>query len=144
MSPCNPYFFWETTLRKPELWHVFPEEKGLWYESTKDQQIAKARQEFFEIAWEIIYQIMVDELTKKQWDVLRLFLMGKKQQDIAAILGIAQSSVSRCLYGTRRRDKRIGGIIQKIQKTLQLEGCPRELWIALKRYELVRARALTE
>ncbi|MCC6143558.1 MAG: ArsR family transcriptional regulator, partial [Candidatus Hydrogenedentes bacterium] len=49
---------------------------------------------------------------------------GKTQEDIAAILNLSQSTVSRHLFGTARQGKKVGGAIRKLQKAIDRNGRP--------------------
>jgi predicted transcriptional regulator len=51
--------------------------------------------------------------------VLQLYyFQGKTQEDIAAILNLTQSTVSRHLFGTVRGGKKVGGAIPKLRKAV--------------------------
>jgi len=59
-------------------------------------------------------------LTSRQREVTLLyFFCGKTQEDIAAILDLSQSTVSRHLFGTTRNGRRVGGAVQKLRKMIE-------------------------
>ncbi|HIA48681.1 MAG TPA: sigma-70 family RNA polymerase sigma factor, partial [Candidatus Hydrogenedentes bacterium] len=58
-------------------------------------------------------------LTQRQMEVVKLhYLYGKTQEDIATILDLSQSTVSRHLFGTVRGGKKVGGAIPKLRKVI--------------------------
>jgi hypothetical protein len=71
--------------------------------------------------WVEIDAIIVNKFTIHQKRIIDLYLQGKKQQEIADIVGISQTAVSSCINGVpdyRRGGKVYGGIINKLRKNL--------------------------
>jgi len=134
--------FWEVTLLDPLVWRRIPLECGLWFETPMDRRLRWARQQLFYELGGIVRKMMVDELTNKQWQVVRLYLDGKKQEEIAAALGIKQCTVSRCLFGTKRKNHWVGGVVAKIRKIVNGPKCPPEIKAALTLYAARRQEIL--
>ena len=64
-----------------------------------------------------IQAIICNHLTDKQREIVDLyFFQGKKQQEIAAELGLPQQVVSKHLFGVIRNGRKVGGAITKIRK----------------------------
>ena len=74
-------------------------------------------------AWPIVERLIAERLTERQREILELaFFRGHDQPTVALLLGISQQAVSEHLYGKRRGDQRIGGIIPKLRKLCAREG----------------------
>ncbi len=139
MALCD---FYETTLRNPFVWNMYPESRGIWFETEQDRALRKASRELYKELQTWIFKLMADELSPKQRQVLELFLLGKKQGEIAAILGRNQSTISRTLFGIKRKGKPIGGIVRKMQKIVNGPDCPPEITAALEQYRRRRREVL--
>lgn len=66
-----------------------------------------------------LWRIIETELTERQKQVLKLLAEGKTQMDIAKMLGVNQSSVTKSVNGNtdyRNGKKTYGGAKKKIQK----------------------------
>jgi predicted DNA-binding protein (UPF0251 family) len=64
-------------------------------------------------------------LTPRQKEVVKLYYYyGKTQEDIAVILQLTQSTVSRHLFGTVRSGKKVGGAIPKLRKLMDRTDNP--------------------
>jgi DNA-directed RNA polymerase specialized sigma24 family protein len=73
--------------------------------------------------WPVIERLIAERLTQRQREILELaFFRGHDQPTVALLLGISQQAVSEHLYGKRRGDQRIGGIIPKLRKLCAREG----------------------
>jgi predicted DNA-binding protein (UPF0251 family) len=111
--------FWEIPMGSEVLDNV-PSEKGLWFETEEDRQRRHALREFFKVALPAVEELIDVHLTTRQREVLRLYYFhDKTQEDIAVILDLSQSTVSRHLFGTVREGKKVGGAIPKLRKVLE-------------------------
>lgn len=71
-----------------------------------------------------LWRIIKDNLTPRQKEVVELYASGKTQMEIAKILGVNQSSITKCINGNvdyKNRDEKgkpilYGGISQKLRK----------------------------
>lgn len=116
---------WELSIAMERLEQV-AEERGLYYETDTDRENRAAVRDFFSEVWPTVEGLIQTTLTRRQREVLLLyFLHGKTQEDIAAILNLTQSTVSRHLYGVRRGGRKVGGAIPKLRKTVGRMGDPR-------------------
>jgi len=117
MAQFNPDF-WEVGVDNATLEQV-PEQNSLWYQTDIDRERSQAMREFFESVRPSVDQLIEAELTERQREVLKLYYFyNKTQEDIAAILNLSQSTVSRHLFGTPRSGKKIGGAIPKLRKVI--------------------------
>jgi len=122
--------FWEIPIDSRLLEHV-PAERALWFETEEDRERRYAFEEFFEQVIPVVGGMIDGELTQRQREIVRLYYYhGKTQQDIAVILNLSQSTVSRHLFGTVRDGKKVGGAIPKLQKVIEKRG-PRQVGDAL-------------
>ena len=111
--------FWEIATESAYLENL-PAEQGLWFETEVDQYRRHAFQEFFADVKPIVREWIDGELTTRQREVVHLyFFHGKTQEDIATILDLTQSTVSRHLFGTARKGKKVGGALPKLRKVLE-------------------------
>ena len=111
--------FWEIPVDAVVLEHV-PADRALWFETEQDRERRYAFEEFFTQVSPAIGGLIEAELTQRQREVVRLYYYhGKTQQDIAVILNLSQSTVSRHLFGTVRDGKKVGGAIPKLQKVIK-------------------------
>ncbi|GMW03972.1 MAG: hypothetical protein AMXMBFR84_51060 [Candidatus Hydrogenedentota bacterium] len=118
MARFNPEF-WEIPTSSSYLESV-ASERALWYETEEDREHRYAQQEFFKSVLPAVNEIMNSSLTARQKQVLQLyFLKQKTQEDIAAMLNLSQSTVSRHLFGTVRNGRKVGGAIPKLQKAIE-------------------------
>lgn len=110
--------FWEIQTGSGFL-EAMPAQRALWYESEEDRERRYAFEEFFDEVRPVVKDMLGKQLTKRQQEVVTLYYVhGKTQEDIAAILNLSQSTVSRHLFGTVRDGKKIGGAIPKLRKVL--------------------------
>lgn len=110
--------FWEIQIGS-EYMENLPSQRALWYETDEDRERRYAFQEFFEEVNPAVTSLIDTNLTKRQQEVVELYyLRGKTQEDIATILELTQSTVSRHLFGTMRRGKKVGGAIPKLRKII--------------------------
>lgn len=71
-----------------------------------------------------LWRIIEENLTKRQKEVVKLCASGKTQIEIAKILGVNQSSITKCLHGNvdyKNKDSKgkpvtYGGVRLKLQK----------------------------
>lgn len=110
--------FWEIPAGTAYLENI-PAERGLWFETEEDRERRYAMKEFFASVLPAVSGLIEEELTARQKEVLTLYFFdGKTQEDIADILKLSQSTVSRHLFGTVRNGKKVGGAIPKLQKVV--------------------------
>lgn len=118
MSAYNPDF-WELPTGNEYLENL-PASRGLWFETNEDRERRHAFQEFFGTVKPVVNELIETGLTGRQREVVKLYyLYGKTQEDIATILDLTQSTVSRHLFGTMRRGKKVGGAIPKLRKIME-------------------------
>lgn len=118
MAQFNPDF-WEVQTG-PAYLESLPANRGLWHETEEDRQRRYAFQDFFQAVRPVVHELIDTQLTKRQREVVKLYYIhGKTQEDIAAILDLSQSTVSRHLFGTVRRGKKVGGAIPKLKKVME-------------------------
>lgn len=116
--------FWEIPAGSEYL-ESLPAERGLWYDTEEDRERRYAFQDFFGTVRPVVRELIDDQLTKRQQEVVKLYyLYGKTQEDIAVILDLTQSTVSRHLFGTMRKGKRVGGAIPKLRKYIEKTNRP--------------------
>ncbi len=110
--------FWEIPTGSEYLENL-PAERALWFETEEDQQRRHVFQDFFNDVGPVVMQLVDVHLTQRQREVVKLYYVhGKTQEDIAVILDLAQSTVSRHLFGTVRQGKKVGGAIPKLRKLI--------------------------
>ena len=110
--------FWEISIGSEYLENL-PSNRALWYETSEDRSRRYAFREFFDEVSPVVRGLMGANLTRRQQEVVQLYyLHGKTQEDIATILELTQSTVSRHLFGTMRRGKKVGGAIPKLRKVI--------------------------
>lgn len=123
MAQFNPVF-WEIPTDIAALDRV-PASAGLWYETDADRQRRGAFQDFFRAVSPAVHSLIDTKLTGRQREVVKLYYYyGKTQEDIAAILNLTQSTVSRHLFGTARDGKKVGGAIPKLRKAIHSAKSP--------------------
>lgn len=124
MARFNPDF-WEIPTDNATLERVKSTD-ALWFETEDDRERRYAMSDFYQVVKPIVDEIMNDKLTKRQSEVIQLYYVhGKTQEDIAAILNLTQSTVSRHLFGTVRGGKKVGGAIPKLQKAVNTANNPK-------------------
>jgi len=124
MASFNPDF-WEIPTDNATLERVQSTD-ALWYENEDDRERRYAMSTFFQDVKPVVNSIMNEKLTKRQSEVIQLYYVhGKTQEDIAAILNLTQSTVSRHLFGTVRGGKKVGGAIPKLQKAVNNANNPK-------------------
>lgn len=117
MAQFNPDF-WEIPTEMKHLDRVSAAE-GLWYETEVDRERRYAMKDFYGEVKPAVNTIIDTKLTRRQREVLQLYyFQGKTQEDIAVILNLTQSTVSRHLFGTVRGGKKVGGAIPKLRKAV--------------------------
>ena len=116
--------FWEIQTESSYL-ESFSVEQALWFETEEDCDRRYAMKDFFRKVQPVIMEIVDSKLTIRQREIIKLyFFYGKTQEDIAEILDLTQSTVSRHLFGTVRGDKKVGGAITKLKKIVEKTECP--------------------
>jgi len=99
--------------------------EGLYFETMEDQRRRHALQDFFHTVQPEVNALIDAHLTRRQQEVLKLYYFyGKTQEDIAAILNLTQSTVSRHLNGTVRGGKKVGGAITKLRRIIERKDIP--------------------
>ena len=122
--------FWEIQTGSAFL-ESMPTSRGLWHETEEDRQRRYAFQDFFNEIRPVVHDMISARLTKRQQEVVQLYyVLGKTQEDIAVILDLSQSTVSRHLFGTVRDGKKVGGAIPKLRKVLE-KNCGEAVDLAL-------------
>jgi RNA polymerase sigma factor (sigma-70 family) len=103
----------------------FATQNALWYETEDDRERRWAVHEFREEVMPSVRDLVDKRLTRRQKEVVHLyFFLGKTQEDIAAILDLSQSTVSRHLFGVVRGGKHIGGAVAKLRRAIEREPAP--------------------
>lgn len=119
----------------PDFWEI-PTDIGvidrvdarnaLWFETDIDRERRYAMKDFFEEVSPSVREIIEVKLTRRQRQILTLYyFQGKTQEDIAALLELTQSTVSRHLFGTVRDGKKVGGAIPKLRKVIDRANNPK-------------------
>ena len=140
MASYNPEF-WEVQTSSEYL-ESLPANRGLWFETQENRERRHAFQDFFQEVRPTVSNLIDSALTKRQCEVVKLYYMyGKTQEDIAAILELSQSTVSRHLFGTVRQGKKVGGAIPKLRKYIE-RAQPREVDHAFSRLQCRLAEAV--
>jgi predicted transcriptional regulator len=124
MAQFNPEF-WEVQASADYLENVSVE-RALWYETESDRERRYAMKDFYQSVLPTVREVLSGALTARQREVVELyFFLGKTQEDIAVVLDLSQSTVSRHLFGTMRNGKRVGGAIPKLRKAMgQVDSGP--------------------
>jgi len=118
MSAYNPDF-WEVSIGSEYLENL-PANRGMWHETEIDRERRYAFSDFFQDVKPVVGQVLDTRLTRRQREVLKLYYFhGKTQEDIATILDLTQSTVSRHLFGTMRRGRKVGGAIPKLKRIIE-------------------------
>ena len=124
MAQYNPDF-WEIQTDSVTLERVATTD-GLWFEDEVDRARRHAMKDFFAEVKPEVDDYIDTKLTPRQREVVKLYYFyGKTQEDIAAILNLTQSTVSRHLFGTVRDGKKVGGAIPKLRKIVDKAANPR-------------------
>ncbi|MFA6244992.1 MAG: sigma-70 family RNA polymerase sigma factor [Candidatus Hydrogenedentales bacterium] len=111
--------FWEIPTSAAYLDGI-PAERALWFETAEDRERRYALQDFFQSVLPVVQELIDAQLTERQKEVLKLYYFcNKTQEDIAEMLGLTQSTVSRHLFGTARNGKKVGGAVAKLQKAVE-------------------------
>lgn len=117
MAQFNPDF-WEIPTESKYLDRVNAAD-AMWYETDIDRERRYAMKDFYRDVKPAVANIISTKLTRRQREVLQLYyFQGKTQEDIATILNLTQSTVSRHLFGTVRGGKKVGGAIPKLRKAV--------------------------
>jgi FixJ family two-component response regulator len=133
MAEYNP-IYWEVQAGNEFLDRV-PSTRALWFETEEDREHRYAMEDFFRSVRPFVNDLMTQSLTKRQREVVSLYYgHGKTQEDIAAILDLSQSTVSRHLFGTVRNGKKIGGAIPKLRKVVEKSRVP-QISVALNQLQ---------
>ncbi|MAF14025.1 MAG: hypothetical protein CMI53_04000 [Parcubacteria group bacterium] len=109
----------------PDFWEIpatsrldgFSTNQGLWQETEEEKAWRFAWGDFRKKVIPVVKVIIDSDLTERQRQIVILyFFMKKTQGEIAIILDISQSTVSRHLYDTNRNGKKVGGAKRKLKK----------------------------
>ena len=140
MAKFNPDF-WEVPTDLTRL-DRFAASSALWFETEVDRERRHAMRDFYQAVSPVVSTLIDATLTGRQRQVLKLYYFdGKTQEDIADLLAVSQSTVSRHLFGTVREGKRVGGAIRKLQKALDRRPQP-DVATALNTLQQRLARAV--
>jgi len=111
--------FWEIATDSQFI-EAIPADRALWFETDEDRDRRYALQDFFQAVLPVVTEYIEESLTDRQREIVQLyFFHGKTQEDIAAMLDVSQSTVSRHLFGTTRDGKKVGGAIPKLRKVVE-------------------------
>lgn len=111
--------FWEVPASSEYLENL-PSTRGLWFETEEERDQRHALRDFFDTVQPTVTKLIDTELTPRQREVVRLYYFhNKTQEDIASILDLSQSTVSRHLFGTVRAGKKVGGAVRKLRKVIE-------------------------
>lgn len=111
--------FWEIPIGSDYLENLSAE-RAVWFETDDDRERRYVFEDFFQEVRPVVMQLIDTQLTQRQREVITLYYVhGKTQQDIAVILDLAQSTVSRHLFGTVRQGRKVGGAIPKLRKVIE-------------------------
>jgi DNA-directed RNA polymerase specialized sigma subunit len=89
MTERDKSVFYEVMVNRLLL-ESFPEEKSLFFDAESDAaDVARKEKLRKKVVWHIGHS-----LSKRQKEVIRLYLMGKKEAEIGAILGVKQQVVN--------------------------------------------------
>ena len=133
--------FWEISTDSRYLESV-PANRALWFETAEDRVRRHAFQDFFREVRPLVFKLIYSELTDRQREIVTLYyFQGKTQEDIAAILDLSQSTVSRHLFGTVRDGRKVGGAISKLRKVLERKA-PRDVDRAFEQLQSRLAEAV--
>lgn len=116
-SDCYQYKFKELTGFDKKMFENFTNEQGLSaFLESSDQIMNDYKQQLLKS----VLDIVESTLTKHQNIVLKMFLDGKTQVEMAAKLGITQSAIHKCLSGNEdyAQGKRYGGVFKKLKKEI--------------------------
>lgn len=117
MPTYNPYF-WEVQTDTAVLEQV-PASQGLYHQTEQDRERRYAMSDFYQEVRPTVFGLIDAKLTQRQREVVTLYYVhDKTQEDIAVILELTQSTVSRHLFGTVRDGKKVGGAIPKLRKAI--------------------------
>lgn len=123
MSQYNPDF-WEIPTDIQTLDRV-DASNALWFETQIDRERRYAMKHFFDEVSPAVHDLIDSKLTGRQREVVKLYYVyGKTQEEIAIILNLTQSTVSRHLFGTVRDGKKVGGAIPKLRKVIGKQPNP--------------------
>jgi len=123
VSQYNPDF-WEVPTDIADLDRV-PAASALYYETEDDRERRYAMRDFYQEVAPAVTALIEEHLTRRQREILTLYyLHNKTQEDIAVILQVAQSTVSRHLNGTVRGGRKVGGAIPKLRKVIDRVNDP--------------------
>ena len=75
------------------------ESAGLWFETEGERLRRWQREERRRALLREIKRIAELKLTRRQREVFRLFLQGKSQREMSAILGISRNTIKSCWAG---------------------------------------------
>jgi len=121
MSKFNPDF-WEVTLSS-RSWARFTTEDRLYYQAPGEAERGDSRLVRAQQLWPRVEQLIRDELTTRQREIVELyFLRGLNQRQIAEALRISQQSVSEHLHGKTRAGRSVGGALRKLRKACEKHG----------------------
>lgn len=116
--------FWEVPTEFATLDRI-PATEALYYESEEDRERRYAMKAFYDEVRPSVDTFIENCLTARQKEVVKLYYYyGKTQEDIAVILQLTQSTVSRHLFGTVRGGKKVGGAIPKLRKLIDKSDNP--------------------
>lgn len=121
MAKFNPDF-WEVTISQ-KGWDAFANEDSPYFEGPEACEQRHADAACAQALRPQLREILAQELTPKQREVVVLYFCGKlNQRQIAERLGISQQSVSEHLYGKVRGGRTVGGALRKLRRVCAERG----------------------
>ena len=114
--------YWEAHLSQGH-WANIAEDLRLWYMDSYSQECRERREQINEEVLPIIERAASERLTVRQEQVfMAYFFQQRTQVQIAGVLGISQPTVNQHLRGKVRSDKRVGGAIRRLRKSMRKEA----------------------
>ncbi len=102
----------------PETMQNMPESASPWFD--RDAAHEASRADAIGEMMVLVRTMAAGVLTPRQRVIFRLCYQEQRTQvEIAAILGISQATVNHHLIGKMKRGKAVGGVMQKIRKSIR-------------------------
>lgn len=112
-----------------------------WQQTEADTEWCCARRSFFDTVKPVVVDLIQNRLTRRQREVVSLYyLHGKTQVEVATILHLNQSTVSRALFGIKRNGRNIGGAVPKLRRIIESRDCPHSIIFAQRDLQVARER----
>ncbi len=129
----------------PDHWNNLDARHRNWSEYNSSTDKIRQREKLNEAIITIIKVEIFPQLTYRQIQIVKLYFEFQLHQaQIATILGISQPTVSQHLSGKRRNGRKIGGLINKIRKTILKNSHNPNLSASSSEYMVVFQKLLDE